>query len=406
VEKLSSKDRILRTIAGEPVDRTPIFAPVPWQPLSPEPAPDNWKAQPNYQQLLPLVAEHCDFFVHLDIAERIPIGNPGGGERIRGLPYGSIFDRRFFLTHPENIEIIEDRLENGRATTRYQVHTPKGKLTTTDVRPLEVDTIWTTEPLVKDVNDAEKILSAPYRFDPPDLTEYFADRDCLGDQGVPVCFVTSPLVMISRMMDFQQMFEWTLTERPLFDKILQVIQERLAERLQWALDSDVGPVFRFGGCEQATPPMMSNQFFDEFVLGYEAPLWKMVREAGQMVWVHCHGNVSTVLDRFVDNGVQLLDPVEPPPQGDIEIKEAKERASRGPLTLIGNIEMSDLQTGSPDLIEGLVRAAICEGGRKHFILGASDVVCEAVDDRMQDNIIAYVETAARYAPFNGDGPYV
>ncbi len=61
MEKLASKERILRTVAGQPVDRIPIFAPVPWHRLAPEPDPKNWKASPNYQQLLPLVAEHCDF---------------------------------------------------------------------------------------------------------------------------------------------------------------------------------------------------------------------------------------------------------------------------------------------------------------------------------------------------------
>ncbi len=398
--KLSSRERILRTVAGEPVDRIPIFAPIPWQPLAPVPSLGSWKNEPNYRQLAALAAETCDFYVHLDISERIPIGNPGGGETVRGIPAGSIFDRRFFLAHPESVQVIEDRIENGRAYARYKVHTPRGALTTTDVMPLDVDTIWTTEPLIKDVDDAKKILSAPYRFDPPDLSEYFAERDRLGDRGVPVCFVTSPLVMISRLMDFQQMFEWTITERPLFEKMLRTVQERIVERLQWVLDNGVGPIFRFGGCEQATPPMMSNRFFDEFIIGYEAPLWQMVREAGCILWVHCHGKIATVLDRFVDNGVQLLDPVEPPPQGDINIEEAKKRAGAGPLTLIGNVEMSDLELLSPNEIEAKVRAAICQGGRSHFILSASDVAGGAVSDRLRDNIIRFVETGVKAGAFN------
>jgi uroporphyrinogen-III decarboxylase len=404
MEKLSSKERMLRTIAGQPVDRIPIIPPVPWQPLTPQPDPDNWKAQPNYQQLIPLVAENCDFYAHLDIPERSPIGNERNTEKIRGVATGGIFDRRFFFTHPERIRVIEDRRENGRRYTRFEVHTPKGDLTTIDVRPSDVDTVWTTEPLIKDVDDAGKILSAPHRFDPPDLTEYFAERDKLGNRGVAVCFVTSPLVMISRMMDFEQMFEWTLTERPLFEKMLQTAQERIAERLQWALENGVGPIFRFGGCEQATPPMMSNHFFDEIIIRYEGPLWRMVRDAGRILWVHCHGKVSTIFDRFVDMGVQLLDPVEPPPQGDIQMKEAKERAAAGPMTLIGNIEISDLQAESADQIESKVREAICQGGRKHFILGPSDVACSAVEDHLRDNIIRFVEAGVKYGTFNADDP--
>jgi hypothetical protein len=196
------------------------------------------------------------------------------------------------------------------------------------------------------------------------------------------------------------MFEWSVLERPLFEKMLQIAQERIAERLQWVLERDVGPIIRFGGCEQATPPMMSNRQFDEFIIGYEAPLWKMVREAGRVLWVHCHGKVSTVLERFIENGVQLLDPVEPPPQGDLELREAKARAAAGPMTLIGNIEISDLQTGTPQSIARQVQDAICQGGRKHFILSASDVVGSALDDQMYDNIIAYIKTAAKFAPFH------
>ena len=41
------------------------------------------------------------------------------------------------------------------------------------------------------------------------------------------------------------------------------------------------------------------------------------------IHVHCHGNVGTLLDSFVAMGVDSTDPVEPPPQGDIDIAEAK-----------------------------------------------------------------------------------
>jgi hypothetical protein len=116
--------------------------------------------------------------------------------------------------------------------------------------------------------------------------------------------------------------------------------------------------------------------------------------------VHCHGRVNTVLDEFVQGGVQLLDPVEPPPQGDIEIAEAKQRAAAGPMTLIGNIEHSDLCQRSTQEIERLVRQAVCDGGRKHFILGASDVPISAIDERVRDNLICFIEAGIRYGTFD------
>jgi uroporphyrinogen-III decarboxylase len=396
MEKLSSHDRILRTIAGQPVDRIPIYSPIRWTPLAPEPEPGDWKAHPNHQALVSLASQWCDPFVKLAIPERIPLG--GIQDRWNSSHTG-IFDRRFLMIPPECVQVVEDGERAGRRVTRYRVNTPKGDLTTTEAVTPGVDTIWMLEPLIKDVEDAEKILAVPYRFDPPDLTSFLADKDKLGDRGVTVLVVSSPLVMVSRMMDFQTFLEWTITERSLIDRMMRVAQERTIERLQYALQNGAGPLIRFSGCEQATPPMMSNRFFDGFIVKYEAPLWQITRDAGRIVSVHCHGKVATIIDKFVDLGVQVLDPVEPPPQGDIEIGEAKKRAARGPMTLIGNVELSMLQSCSVDQVEREVRRAICEGGRQYFILGASSLLCSAVDDHLRDNITRFIEAGIKYGSF-------
>ena len=403
MQRLSSKERILRTLAGQPTDRIPIFAPIPWHPLSPDPTPEEWKAQPNYRQLVSLAAEFCDFYVTLDIPERNPLGVRGESARMHGIPTG-IFDRRFFLTPPGSVEVFDPETRHGREYTAYRICTPKGNLTSVDAAIPGVDTLWSCEPLIKDVDDAEKILSLPYRFDSPDLTDYYADLERLGQRGVAVCFVSSPLVMVSRMMDFQTFLEWTITECALLERMLRTVQDRLSERLACILEKGVGPIIRFGGCEQATPPMMSNRLFDELVVKYEAPLWGMVREAGRIVWVHCHGKISTILERFLELGVQMLDPVEPPPQGDILLDDARQRAAGGPMTLVGNIEMSDLQASSQQEIERKVSQAICRGGQKYFILGASDVVISAVDDCLRDNVIRFVEAGIRHGTFADDYP--
>jgi len=314
---------------------------------------------------------------------------------MQGIPEG-IFDRRFFLTPPEYVELTAREWRNGRQYSAYKVHTPGGALTTTEaVQPGE-DTVWEIEPLIKEPADAEKLLSLPYKFEHPDMSGYFAQREQLGEAGVAVCFVTTPLVMVSRLTGFQRLLEWTITESELVERMIATAQQRLAERLEYILELGAGPVIRFGGSEQATPPMMSGRAFDRYILGYEKPLWDLVRQAGQIVWVHCHGRIRTVIDKYIAAGVQMLDPVEPPPQGDIHIAEAKERARRGPLTLIGNIEWSDLEQRTPDEIETLVRQAILDGGSDHLILGCSAEVISAPEDRLTENILRYFAAARRY----------
>ncbi len=395
VDHLSSQERILRTLRGQPVDRVPIFAPIPWNPLSPEPPPEDWKALPNYRQLVTLAATHCDFFAQLDIPERTPFRNCQPRYGMQGVPEG-IFDRRFFLAPPDRVEVAGEEIQGATRLIHYRVHTPGGILTTTDaIRPGE-DTVWEHEPLVQDRDDAERLLALAARFDPPDLTSYLAARERLGTRGVAVCFVSSPIVMVSRLTGFQRFLEWTLTEADLLDRMLRTIQERIAERLQYVLEHGAGPIFRFGGSEQATPPMMSPRFFDRYVLTYEQPLWQLVRDAGQGVWVHCHGRVSSAIAKFRDAGVAMLDPVEPPPQGDMEFAEAKARARRGPMTLVGNVEFSALQNDTPEQIERQVQRAICDGGSPYTILAASAEAISAVDDRLRDNIIRFVQAGHKY----------
>ena len=394
MQKLSSKDRLLRTITGEPVDRIPIWPPIHWHPFMPEPEPKNWKAQSNFQQIVPLVEQYCDFLVAVDIS----VGNPPGQavQDARGLGGGGYFDRRFFLAPTDNIDTSIEHTPQGGKVVSYILHTPQGDLRSKERVDPGVDTVWTIEPLIKSVEDAAKVLSIPYRFEKPDLEAYMTEAQNIGERGLPVCFVSTPMVMISHLMEFEMFFEWIATKRSLIDRMLNTIYERVAERLHYVLDHGIGPIFRFGGSEQATPPMMSKRMFDQFILGYEGRLWKLVRKAGQIVWVHCHGKVKTVIDDFVQGDVQLLDPVEPSPQGDIDIGEAKQRAAVGPLTLIGNIEFSDVCQLSADEIEALVKSAISQGGRQHFILGASDFPISAIDDRTRENLIRFIEAGVKY----------
>lgn len=65
MQRLSSAERLLRTIRGEPVDRIPILSPLDWTPIAREIEPGSWRDESNYRSLAPLVAENCDFLVDL-----------------------------------------------------------------------------------------------------------------------------------------------------------------------------------------------------------------------------------------------------------------------------------------------------------------------------------------------------
>lgn len=371
---LTPRERILKTLKGEPVDRVPIGSPISWSPLPPrEVAPPEDPEDPNEEAVLRLVKEHCDCFAR----------SPSVG-----------FDRGFLQIPRKYISAGHTR-EGKRVKTITRVETPKGELRQMLEREEGVQTTWVTEPLLKGKEDVERILSVPYEFEEPDYKRFFEDVERLGDRGVMEVGVSVPLVTISHMFHFDQFFLWCATERPTIYRLMNAVFARIYDRLERILKEGVGPAFWFGGSEQATPPMMSPQFYDDLVAAYDAKLFELVHKHGGIVHVHCHGKVGGVLDKLVAMGVDFLDPVEPPPQGDITMEEAKRRVN-GKIVLMGNIEFRDLEFDTPEQIDRKVRAAIVPGGKQHMLLYPSATPIAALTERYRDNAIQFIESGLKY----------
>jgi len=376
---LTHRERLLRAARGEPVDRVPISPPVGFDPVAWE---EHWTnvdppADPLWHEVARLCAEHCDCLVQI----------PG--------PVGQLFDRRFLLTPVEYIKALPPTQEGDWRVQRHTVHTPKGDLTTTDLDQPAIGTSWYVEPLVKTVEDAEALLSVPYEFEPPDLSSSLAYLDQVGDRGLTEIGVSTPMVSVSRLMRFDQFLLWCRTERDLIHRLIATMYERVRLGLEHALKLGLGPVVWMGGSEQATPPMMGPGMYDEFVAAYDGPLMDLVRSYGGLVHVHCHGRIRGALPRLLGMGVDLLDPVEPPPDGDVTMAEAR-RIVGSRLTLLGNIEARELEFSSPSRIDELVRTAILEGGRYRTVLYPSACPIVPLTRRYRDNALAYLEAGLRY----------
>ncbi len=192
-----------------------------------------------------------------------------------------------------------------------------------------------------------------------------------------------------------QFLEWCASKSALIEKLIAIRFERTYQRLEYVLKNGFTGCFIFGGAELATPPMMSPELFDAFVVKYDSRLFDLVHRYAGLVRVHCHGNVKDALSKFIDMGADALDPLEPPPQGDIEMDDAK-RICGGRMTLLGNIEFSDLETLTPMEIEEKVKRAICDGGKERFILYPASRSISALTDRFTANAIRYVEAGIKY----------
>jgi hypothetical protein len=106
--------------------------------------------------------------------------------------------------------------------------------------------------------------------------------------------------------------------------------------------------------------------------------------------------MGPVLERFVKMGVDVLNPIEPPPMGDITLPEAFARVGDR-MGLEGTIETHDLMTSTPEHIRALVREAMAAGKGRRFILGPCSGYMETPQpsDGYIQNLLAYLDEAAR-----------
>jgi len=109
-------------------------------------------------------------------------------------------------------------------------------------------------------------------------------------------------------------------------------------------------------------------------------------------------------ERFADMGVDVLNPIGPPPMGDMTLDEAFAAVGER-MGLEGNIETHDLMVAPREEIGEKIHAALTAGAGRRFIL----CPCSGFDEdqapsrRLLDNLSFYIEEGLRVAEECGSG---
>ena len=87
---------------------------------------------------------------------------------------------------------------------------------------------------------------------------------------------------------------------------------------------------------------------------------RAIHAHGGYARIHCHGRMKNILDMIAGMGADGLDPIEPPPQGDMEFRDVRQRHGRQ-LVLFGNLEIADIETLPTPRFAEKVKRALDEG---------------------------------------------
>lgn len=338
---MTSRERLLAAFRLQPVDRLPI------QVRGVRAWDQQWcqSRDASYQPLIEAVAAHGDYVDSW------------------GIGFGDFCSGAKLPTETWT----EDR---GDWNAYYRlVHTPRGHLRAMHLSSKTGMPGMQMEFMVKTLEDLESVLSVPYEPILPDAAGFFAKEREMGERGIVLCVLTTPISIVHNLMGSEPLAIWSITDRERLLELLWAMQERIVETLKHLLTQGVRH-FAMLGEEYVTPPLHSAKDFRAFAVEPEVEIGRLIHQHEGLLHIHCHGPLTAVLEDFIEIGANCLHPLEAPPMGDVTLEEAKRRIGHA-ICLEGNIQIGDLYAGNTKDIVAQVRHNRQVTGDQGYILCAT-----------------------------------
>ncbi|MBA7609695.1 hypothetical protein ES703_16886 [subsurface metagenome] len=373
----------MATLCGKPVDRPAVnFYEVGGFKVDPsDPDEFNVYNDPSWQPLLQLAEEQTDL-IRMRSSVRPRSHEPRPSER----------RDEFFKT--------EEYVDRGCRFTSTTLKIGGKNMTSLTRRSPEVDTVWTVEHLLKNPEDLKAYLELPGEIfaEDVDVTTLVEEDQKLADRGIIMVDTEDPICAAASLFSMEDFTIVALTEQKLFHQLLEKLSRHIYARTEKTAKAFPGHLWRIYGPEYATEPYLPPHLFKEYVVRYTGPMVEAIQTYGGFARIHCHGRIRAVLDYVVEMGAAAIDPIEPPPQGDVELEYVR-REYGGELVLFGNLEMADIENMEPAEFEKVVEKTLKDGtsgeGKGFVLMPSSAPTGREITPRMMTNYQTMVRLAMR-----------
>jgi hypothetical protein len=377
---MNRRERLMATLNGKTVDRPPVsFSAVNGTQDEHNPDPFNIYNDPSWAPLLKLAREKTDRMVNL-------------GQPMKNAPPDPV---AALSTWEQGFDANGSRITTRTIKAGGKVLTERGRV------DRDTDTYWITEHLIKNVEDfrAWLELPAPAVGGEPDLARILEVEKALGDTGIVLLDMPDPLYVIASLFEMGEFTIVALCEPELMHRAL----EKVAESIQFKVDSFAqalpGRLWRIFGSEYASAPFLPPRLHDEYFVHYAKPIIQSIQKHGGFARVHSHGRLRGILDNILATGCAGIDPIEPPPQGDVELSYVREKYGKD-LVLFGNIEVSDIENLPTDAFAEKVKRSLEEGtsgsGRGFVLMTSAPIVGRVVQPLTLRNYETMIKLAEKF----------
>lgn len=336
---MTRRERLQATFRGEAVDRPPVsfYEIGGWKMDVSDDAFSVWN-DPSWRPLVEMASQQTD------LIRMIEAGWQGGADN--GLD-----------------ELISEKnwCEADTRFSRTTIQAGERTLTSLTRRDKDTQTTWTLEHLLKSVEDLEAYLQLP---EPSagqvDVSRIFEEEKALGDAGIVSIEFSDPICSAASLFSMEDYTIIALTEGKLFHQLLERFARMKFPRCEQVAKACPGRLWRICGSEYASEPYLPPRLYEEYVGRYTGQMVSTIQKYGGYARIHSHGRLRGILPHIATMNPDGLDPLEPPPQGDMELWEIKEAIGSGTV-LMGNIEAADIENLSAAAFEMKVLTALREG---------------------------------------------
>ena len=272
-------------------------------------------------------------------------------------------------------------------------HTPKGDLHAIKRCSTKGNPGYVVEHMVKEPEDIDKLLSMEFAPVTVDASRYEELVAQVGDRGVATIGLGHAGYAVQSLMGSETLAYFSIDERERLSRLIQLYADRLLAHTKAILALGLKePIFQWVGPEVFLPPLMGVKDFEEFVHDMDKPICDAIHDSGGHVWVHSHNKVAKFIDSFIDMGVDVLNPLEPPKNGDIDLNEIVAKYGNR-IGWEGNIEIQEIIQASPERLRYLIDECVNAGNKSgRFILCPSTGYMEIPQPSEQyiNNLMLYL----------------
>lgn len=371
-QELSSRERLLRVLRREEPDRIPIYMFYPRERYG---SYVDVYTLPVYQPVVEHIRRHSDWL------DRRHVDSP------------------FLYTAAAAVESGTTAQGNVQVS-RMVVHTPYGPLCQEARLGADASAHWVTQHLLETLEDLDKLLAIPYEPATPDLAAYHAAAQRLGDDGLMMMDLGTPVGFLDGHASPETLACWIATDLDALVRFLDVLFERQYRFVEEAIRRGAGPVFFVTGSEFVAPPLASPTAFDLLFTRYSRPLFELIHRYGGYAIVHHHGRARAVLEAIVAAGADGIHPIEEPPVGDMPLAAAK-RLLAGRACIVGSVQYDDLARLPDDEFESLVRRQIREAapGGGYIAAPTAGPYEASITPRQVRNLIRLIDLVRQWGTY-------